>query len=112
MRPRRPIVYGIALLGIVVVIGTVGFMLIEGVSPFDAFYMVAITVSTVGFAYEFELSRLGETWTVIVIILGIGAALYTAVASFEHLIDLGALRRRRKMERDISKLSDHVIVCG
>ncbi|MFP3882909.1 MAG: potassium channel family protein [Actinomycetota bacterium] len=112
MRPRRPIVYGLGLLAIVVVLGTVGFILIEGVSPFEAFYMVVITVSTVGFTYEFELSRLGEIWTVIVIVLGIGAALYTAVASFEHLIDLGALRRRRKMERDISKLSDHVIVCG
>ena len=112
MRPRRPFLYGVGLLTIVVVIGTVGFMLIEGATLFDAFYMVVITVSTVGFAYEFELSRIGEIWTVVVIVLGIGAALYTAVASFEQLIDLGALRRRRKMERDISKLSDHVIVCG
>ncbi|HEY7824617.1 MAG TPA: potassium channel protein [Acidimicrobiia bacterium] len=112
MRPRRPFLYGVGFLAVAVVIGTVGFMLIEGASPFEAFYMVAITVSTVGFGYEFELSRIGEIWTVVVIVLGLGAALYTAVASFEQLIDLGELRRRRKMERDISKLSDHVIVCG
>jgi voltage-gated potassium channel len=44
--------------------------------------------------------------------MGIGVALYTAIASFEYLIDLGEVRRRRKMERDISRLSGHVIVCG
>ena len=112
MRPRRPFLYGIALLGAVLVVGTVGFVLIEDVSSFDALYMVAITVSTVGFGYEFPLSRLGEMWTLLIIVMGIGVALYTAIASFEYLIDLGEVRRRRKMERDISRLSDHVIVCG
>lgn len=112
MKPTPPIVYGIALLGMVVVVGTVGYMIIEGVSLFDAFYMVAITVSTVGYGYEFELSTLGSAWTVIIIVMGIGVALYTAVASFEYLVDLSSVRRRRKMERDISRLSEHVIVCG
>jgi voltage-gated potassium channel len=112
VRPPRPILYGIALLGAVVVVGTVGFVLIEGVSAFDAFYMVVITVSTVGFGYEFPLSPMGEVWTLLIIVMGIGVALYTAIASFEYLIDIGEIRRRKKMERDISRLSGHVIVCG
>ena len=112
MRPPRPILYGIALLGAVLVVGTIGYVLIEGVSLFDALYMVVITVSTVGFAYEFPLSPLGEVWTLVIIIMGIGVALYTAIASFEYLIDLGEERRRKKMGRDISRLSGHVIVCG
>ena len=112
MRPRRPFIYGIALLGAVLVIGTVGFVLIEEVPAFDALYMVGITVSTVGFGYEFPLSPLGELWTLLIIVMGIGVALYTAIASFEYLIDLGEVRRRKKMERDISRLSGHVIVCG
>jgi voltage-gated potassium channel len=73
---------------------------------------VAITVSTVGFGYEFPLSPLGQAWTLLIIVMGIGVALYTAIASFEYLIDLGEVRRRKKMERDISRLSGHVIVCG
>lgn len=93
-------------------VGTVGYFLIEGVSLFDALYMVIITVSTVGFGYEFPLSQLGEAWTLLIIVMGIGVALYTAIASFEYLIDLGEERRRRKVERDISRLSGHVIVCG
>lgn len=112
MKPGRQIVYGVGLLAIVVAVGTLGFVLIEGASVFDAFYMVVITVSTVGFGYGFELSPLGEAWTVVIIVMGIGVALYTAVASFEYLIDLGEVRRRRKMERDISRLANHVIVCG
>jgi voltage-gated potassium channel len=96
----------------VLVTGTLGYALIEGVSVFEAFYMVAITVSTVGFGYEFPLSSLGQVWTLLIIVMGIGVALYTALASFEYLIDLGEVRRRKKMERDISRLSGHVIVCG
>ena len=112
MARRRQIVAGLVFLSIAVVIGTVGYMIIEGVAFFDAFYMVAITVSTVGFQQEFPLSTLGRLWTITVIGLGLGAALYTAVASVEYLVDLGADRRRRTMLKDIDRLRDHVILCG
>jgi voltage-gated potassium channel len=74
--------------------------------------MVVITVSTVGFREEFSLSPLGQVWTVAVIVMGIGVALYTAVGGIEYLIDLDNVRRTRKMTRDISKLSNHIILCG
>jgi voltage-gated potassium channel len=112
VNPRRQIFYGLALLGVVVVLGTVGYVIIEGADVFDAFYMVAITVSTVGFSEAFELSTAGEMWTILILVMGLGLVLYTAVASIEYLIDLDAVRRRRKMENDIGRLNDHVIVCG
>lgn len=112
MNPRRQIFFGLALLAGVVVVGTVGYVIIEGASFFDAFYMVAITVSTVGFREEFTLSAMGQMWTVLIIVMGLGLVLYTAVASIEYLIDLDAVRRRRKMKNDIAGLSNHVIVCG
>ncbi len=112
MSRRRQIVFGVGLLAIVVVLGTIGYMLIEGVGLFDALYMVAITVSTVGFQEEFPLSAAGKVWTVLIIGMGIGVVLYTAAASIEYLVDLGEGRRRRKMQRDVARLSDHVIVCG
>jgi voltage-gated potassium channel len=87
-------------------------VLIEDVAVFDAFYMVAITVSTVGFQQEFPLTMPGRVWTVAIIVMGIGAALYTAAASIEYLVDLGEVRRRRLMQRDISRLTGHIIVCG
>jgi len=96
----------------VVLVGTVGYVIIEGVDPFDSLYMVAITVSTVGFQQEFPLSNMGRIWTMAVIGMGIGAALYTAVASIEALVDLGEVRRKRLVERDISRLSEHIVLCG
>ncbi len=112
MGPRRQILFGLGLLSVAVAVGTVGYVIIEGVAFFDAFYMVAITVSTVGFQQEFPLSTLGRLWTIVVIGMGIGAALYTAVAFIEYLVDLGEVRREKKMQKDVARLSGHVIVCG
>ena len=110
--PRRQILYGLALTAVVVIVGTTGYLIIEGVTLLEAFYMVVITVSTVGFQEEFPLSGAGRIWTVALIVMGIGAALYTAAASIEYLVDLGETRRRRRMEKDVSKLRNHVILCG
>ncbi len=112
MSPRRQILFGVALSATVMLVGTIGYLLIEDVSLFDAFYMVAITVTTVGFQENFPLSTGGRIWTVLVIVLGIGAALYTAAASIEYLIDLSEVRRNRKMNKDVSKLRNHIILCG
>ncbi|MGD2101371.1 MAG: potassium channel protein [Acidimicrobiia bacterium] len=112
MSPPRQIAIGLGMLAAVVVVGTVGYMLIEGVPLFDAFYMVAITVSTVGFQEGFPLSTGGRVWTIVIILSGIGVVFYTAAASIEYLIELGGFRRKRSMHREIAKLSKHVIVCG
>lgn len=112
MSPPRRILVGLAMLGTVVMVATFGYVLIEGVTVFDAFYMVVITVSTVGYREEFVLSDPGRLWTVGTIVSGIGVALYTAAASIEYVIDLGEVRRRRKMENDVARLSSHVILCG
>ncbi len=112
MTSRKRIAYGLAILGIVFVVGTVGYVLIEDVTVIDAFYMVVITVTTVGFSEVFELSPLGRAWTVGVIGVGFGTALYTAVASFEYVIDLSEVRRRKSMENEVGALKNHIIVCG
>ncbi|HEX6287368.1 MAG TPA: potassium channel protein [Acidimicrobiia bacterium] len=112
MSSRRQIVFGLGLLSIAVLVGTLGYVLIEGVPYFDAFYMVVITVSTVGFQQEFALSTMGRIWTMVVIGMGLGATLYTAIASIEYLVDLREVRRNRLMERDIARLSGHIVLCG
>jgi voltage-gated potassium channel len=109
---RKRIAYGLVILGVVFVVGTVGYVAIEGVSVIDAFYMVVITVTTVGFSEVFELSQLGRVWTVGIIGIGFGTALYTAVASFEYVIDLSEVRRRKSMENEVGALTNHIIVCG
>ncbi len=112
MSSRRRIAYGLVVLAFVFIVGTVGYVVIEDVGIFDAFYMVVITVTTVGYAEVFELSPLGQVWTVAIIGVGFGTALYTAVASFEYVVDLSEVRRRRSMENQVGALKNHIIVCG
>ena len=97
---------------VIVLVGTVGYILIEGVAAFDALYMVVITVTTVGFGEAFELSDPGRLWTMFILISGFGIAIFTAVASIEYLVDLGELRKKAKMQRLAAQLRDHIIICG
>ena len=112
MTPLRRIRFGLVVLGAVIVFGTIGYVVISDVTIFEALYMVVITVTTVGFSEVFELSNAARFWTLGILVVGFGVALYTAVASIEYLLDLGESRRRKRMESQIAKLRDHVIVCG
>ena len=106
---------GVTVLSTVLVIGTVGFVLIENMSALDAFYMTAITISTVGFGeVGGSLSSAGKLFTVGVIIFGMGSALYTAAVGVERGLDriIGGERWQRRMGRRIDNLSEHIILCG
>lgn len=112
MSPLRRVRLGLLLLGIILVVGTIGFVVIDGANVFDAFYMVAITVTTVGFQEVFELSTPGRVWAIVIIASGFGIAFYTATATIEYLVDLGEFRHRNRMLKRINAMSGHVIVCG
>ena len=111
----RRVQRGVLLLTTVVGIGVLGYSLI-GLDPVDAFYQTIITVSTVG--YREVGDQAGSTgyrlFTVFVILGGVGTALYTLGVLLETLVE-GTLTDhlwRRRMERTISAMSGHVIVCG
>jgi voltage-gated potassium channel len=101
-------------LGILVIciLGTIGYVVIEGAHPFEAFYMVMITVSTVGFGEVFPLSRAGEVLTLLVLLSGVGFGLFTAAALVERFFLYGAQRLRTRIIKKVSAMSGHVILCG
>jgi len=81
---------------------------------FDAFYMTIITISSVGFSEVKPLSQVGRIITIIVIVSGISVLTYT-LGQVARIFVEGELRRilgRRKLEKQISKLNDHYIICG
>jgi voltage-gated potassium channel len=97
----------------VLVVGTAGYLLF-GLSFTDAVYQTVTTVSTVGFRELHEFSTLEQWFTIVVIILGASTVLYTFTLAVQVVVD-GELRNflgRRSMNREISKLSGHTIVCG
>ena len=100
------------LLVVLTIVGTAGYVIIEGVSVFDAFYMTVITVSTVGFGEIFPLSTAGRALSIIMVILGLGLVLYTAVGAVEIFFANQPRRRMKALEREIENLTGHYIVCG
>ncbi len=100
-------------LALVIVVGTVGYIIL-GFSVLDALYQTVTTVTTVGFREVRPLSAAGQLFTILLILLGVGTALYTLGVVLEGLIE-GHLRiqmGRRRMERNIDRMRDHVIICG
>jgi voltage-gated potassium channel len=101
---------------ILLLIGTVGYRLIEGPewSWFDALYMTAISITTVGFLEVHELSTSGRAFTIFLCFGGI-FTLFFAATEFIRMIVNGELQialGRQQMERTLSELKGHMIVCG
>jgi len=96
------------------VVGTVGFRLIQHWPWFQCLYATLMTVSTIGAEPENQLSRSGQYFNVILIFLGLGVIGY-AIGMLTHGViqsELGVFFGRRRMKREISSLHDHFIVCG
>jgi voltage-gated potassium channel len=98
--------------------GTMGFRIIEGWGWWDSFYMVLISITTVGYGEVHPLSRPGQMFASCVILSGIGVGSYVLLVLtrtfFEGVVEgsLQAAYDRRRMERELPKLIDHTIVCG
>src|SRR3984957_19523738 len=102
--------------GVVLIVtgGTLGFVWIEHYTPFDAFYMTLITISTVGYAELHPLSFYGRIFNSFLIFFGVTVLLLAVGGMTQVIIELELTqffgkRRTRKM---IDKLQDHIIVCG
>lgn len=87
-------------------------MLIEGMSPFDAFYMTVITFSTVGFGEVTPLSRGGRMFTVVLIVFSAGVVAYALSQSADLILGRQAALLARRKRRMIEKLTKHTLICG
>ena len=94
--------------------GTLGFVLIEHYAPFDAFYMTLITITTVGYAEIFGLSRAGRIFNSFLIFFGVTTMLLAVGAMTQTVIELelNQFFGKRRIKKMIDKLHDHYIVCG
>jgi voltage-gated potassium channel len=99
---------------LIVVGGTLGFIWIEHYTPFDAFYMTLITITTVGYEEVHRLSFRGRIFNSFLMVFGVTMLLLAVGGMTQVIIELELTqyfgkRRTRKM---INKLEDHIIVCG
>jgi voltage-gated potassium channel len=109
----RRIRLALIALAFVLLFGTGGYLLL-GFGLLDAVYQTVTTVTTVGFREVRTLSPAGQIFTIVLILLGVGTALYTLGVLLEALIEGHLLEsmERRRMDRDIARMQDHVIICG
>ena len=112
--PTRRIQSALLALGVITVVGVLGYMVFEGWSFTDAVYMTVITLTTVGYREVRPLDTTGQLWTIALLITGVGTLFYAAVSSVELVVE-GTIRGyfgRRRMEAAIRKLDGHYILCG
>lgn len=98
---------------LVLVGGTIGYWLL-GLSAIDAAYQTVTTVTTVGFREVGEFDNTKKIFTIVLIVVGVGTVLYSFTLGVQMIVD-GQLRKmlgRRRMDKQISQLRGHVVLCG
>ncbi len=104
----------IALLILINIVGSLGYVLIENWSFLDALYMTVITISTVGYTEVNPMSAGGKLWSMFVIFAGVGIVGYSFGVIVEFIIEgqFTGLIGGRRMKKSIEALSGHYIICG
>ncbi len=102
------------LLVAVAIVGTLGYVVLEGWSIYDGLYMTMITLATIGYGEVHPLSAAGRAFTMVLIVVGVGLVAYgfATLTAFWVEGSVSDVWERRRMELQISKLKDHVVVCG
>ncbi|PEW80858.1 potassium channel protein [Bacillus cereus] len=114
MNARKQLWIAVICMTFVVILGTLGFMAIEEISLFQAFWMTMITVLTVGYGDAVPVTQAGKVFALLIIPVGVGIVTY-AIGVVAAMIVEGNLFhavRRKKMDKQIAQLQNHIIVCG
>jgi voltage-gated potassium channel len=105
--------FGLGVLIATIVVAVLGYRSF-GYSWVDALYMVAITLSTIGYGEHSEASPVQKLFTIGVIVVGLGAAGYTLTTLAQAIFggEIERLLGHQRMKREIDQLTNHTIVCG
>ena len=96
------------------VVGTLGFSLVEGWALFDSFYMTLITLTTVGYGEVHPLSFYGRIFASFLMLIGVTTVFLSIAVLGETLLRLEMTDyfERRRRDRMLKDISGHYIVCG
>lgn len=101
---------------VLLAVGTLGYRIIESprYSWFDALYMAAITLTTVGYAEIHPLSPAGRAFTIMYSLGGVFTAFYVAGEVLRFMVsgEIQEALGRRRMEQKLTEMTSHYIVCG
>jgi len=114
MSPRQRFLRVAFLLLLILAVGVIGYMTIEGWPFLDALYMTVITLSTVGYEEVQVLSSTGKIFSIVLIFGGVGVMLYTLTTLVRYFFEgrFTDIIGRHRMKEKITKLKGHIILCG
>ena len=114
MRTISKVAIGFLITLAFLLIGTTGYMILEGYTILDALYMTVITISTVGYGEVHTLSEDGRLFTIFLILFGFGSLGFLAHAFTEAIIERATSQNlgKKAMLKKIQQLHRHVIICG
>ena len=114
MNSLKKVKYSLSTLTILIGGGTFGYAVIEDWGAFEALYMTVITLATVGYGEVHTLSHEGQIFTIFLIILGVGTIAYTISSMIQFMVEgqLYQILGRKKVQKWISRLQGHYIICG
>src|SRR5579862_8751839 len=106
----------IAIAAGLVVIGTVGYRVLdpEHYTLFDALYMTVITLTTVGYEEVHPLDSKGRVFTILLLLGGVITFFFAMTEIIRTIVggEMQAFIGRRRMERSLAGLQNHLIICG
>ncbi|WP_418198855.1 potassium channel family protein [Alkalihalobacterium sp. APHAB7] len=111
---KKNVIYSLLLMTVVTLIGSVGFMLTERLHFYDALWLTVVSLLTIGYGDISPETPGGKIITFIIIPIGIGLATYILAVIAAFVIEGKIFNKvgKRKMEKKLSKLTDHIIICG
>lgn len=111
---RSKLALALSLMGMVLLIGVLGYHFLSHYSWVEALYMTIITVTTVGFSETRPLDTQGQIFTVGLIVTSVFILGFAISVITEYILSKNSpqLLKMKRMKKEIDKLNKHVVICG
>ncbi|RIV67531.1 potassium channel family protein [Flagellimonas aequoris] len=111
---RSKIVLALSLMVFVLLIGVLGYKFFSDFTWIEAIYMTIITVTTVGFSEVRPLDADAKIFTVFLIVTSVFIFGFAISVVSEYILARNSLEqlKKKKVQKQIDGLSNHVVVCG